>query len=124
MVKYNKNGRTITMECWPRNMDITSPDAQYEGWPITIKQTDNYSRRPVAYLPELKINKPDQVVQVIHEKTVELVYALRIKGNSFTPGIFAPGAYTLKIGEGEEIIVKKNIAASEKPLKKVLKINL
>ncbi len=125
VVKYNKRDRTITMECWPRNMDITSSDAsQYEGWPITIKQTDNYSRRPVAYLPELKINKPDQVVQVIHSGTEEVIYALRIKGNSFTPAVFAPGSYIIKVGEGSEMVVKNNIAASEKPLKQTLEIDL
>jgi len=52
------------------------------------------------------------------------VYALRIKGDTFTPGIFAPGLYTIIIGEGSEMVVKNNIAASEKPLKQTLEIDL
>jgi len=52
VVKFNKKTRAITMECWPRNVDIADSNTrQYPGWPRTIQQTDNYSRKAVAYLP-------------------------------------------------------------------------
>ena len=37
LVRFDVNTRKIVMECWPRNVDVTQPDAkQYVGWPITI----------------------------------------------------------------------------------------
>ncbi len=37
LVRFNKKEQTVTFECWPRFMDVTSPDAkQFRGWPITI----------------------------------------------------------------------------------------
>ena len=42
IVRFNKKDRTITMECWPRFVDVSKSDAeQFPGWPVTIK-----SKRP------------------------------------------------------------------------------
>ena len=69
---------------------------QYEGWPITVKQTDNYGRKAVAYLPTLKIKGlNDPVVQVVEEASGEVVYTLRIKGSEFRPKVFARGKYSI-----------------------------
>ena len=89
------------MECWPRGIDVTADDAeQYEGWPKTIDQTDNYGRVAMGYLPEIKVeNLNDPVVQVIYEPDNEVVYTLRIKGNRFKPKVFKDGKYTIKIGD-------------------------
>jgi len=58
VVKFNKKTRAITMECWPRNVDIADSNTrQYPGWPRTIQQTDNYSRKAVAYLPTIEVNR-------------------------------------------------------------------
>lgn len=36
VVRLNTRTRDITMECWPRNVDVTDPTAeQYPGWPRT-----------------------------------------------------------------------------------------
>ncbi|MHC4647868.1 MAG: hypothetical protein ACYTBJ_20590 [Planctomycetota bacterium] len=60
VVKFNKKTREITVECWPRNVDIGGPDAkQYPGWPQTIRQQDNYARKPVAYLPTIEVRAGD-----------------------------------------------------------------
>jgi len=101
IVKFNKQTREITLECWPRHVDITDPKAkQYPGWPRTIKQLDNYGRKARAYLPTLQVRAmEDPVVQVIDESSGEIVYTLRIKGTSFRPKVFKPGKYTLKVGE-------------------------
>ncbi|NQU21981.1 MAG: alkaline phosphatase D family protein [Candidatus Nealsonbacteria bacterium] len=99
VVRFNKPQRTMTLECWPRNVDATDPAAkQYPGWPKTIAQTDNYGRKAVAYLPTLKIRgTADPVVQVIDESDGQIVYTLRIQGNEFRPKVFAPGKYTVKL---------------------------
>ncbi len=101
LVRFNKNTRKIMMECWPRLVDITSKDAkQYDGWPITINQSDNDGRTAVAWLPEIRVIGMDNpVVQVIDEKTSEVLYTLRIRGRSFRPKVFSEGVYTLKVGE-------------------------
>jgi alkaline phosphatase D len=82
-------------------VDITSPNAeQYPGWPRTIKQEDNYGRRAVAYLPTIQVRgMKNPVVQVIDESNDEIVYTLRINGNSYRPKVFKKGKYTVKIGE-------------------------
>ena len=101
IVKFNRNDHTITIECWPRWEDPSKPGAkQYPGWPITISQTDNYNRKPAAYLPTINVSGiTEPVVQVIDEKDGKIVYTLRIKGTSFRPKVFRNGAYTLKVGE-------------------------
>ncbi len=101
VVKFNKKTREITLECWPRNVDISDPQAkQYPGWPRTINQQDNYSRKPVAYLPTIQVEGvTNPVVQVIDESNGEIVYTLRINGTSFTPKIFKKEKHTIKIGE-------------------------
>lgn len=103
IVKFNKKTRKITMECWPRNVDITQPNArQYEGWPRTIAQEDNYGRKAVAWLPPIRVKgKSDPVVQVIEEESGEVVYTIRIRGQEFRPKVFAEGAYTVRVGEGD-----------------------
>jgi len=128
VVKFDKRAREITMECWPRNVDITDPTAkQYPGWPKTIKQQDNYGRQAVAYLPRLEVSgMTDPVVQVIEESTGEIVYTLRIKGTSFRPKVFAKGTYTVKVGElgTERMKVLKGMKAFDPDEKVTVKIEL
>lgn len=102
LVRFRKSSREITMECWPRFVDVAKPDArQYEGWPITIRQEDNYAREPIAWLPTLNIEGPDdQVVQIVDEGSGEVIYTLRINGKTFRPRVFQDGLYTIHIGEG------------------------
>jgi len=103
VVRLNRKTREITIECWPRNVDVADPSAkQYPGWPKTIRQEDNYARKAVAYLPTLEImGQTDPVVQVVDEAAGEIVYTLRIKGTSYRPKVFKEGTYTVSVGEGK-----------------------
>jgi len=102
IVRFNKASRKITMECWPRNVDITK-SKPYPGWPITIDQTDNYGRKAVAHLPTLKIKgTKNPVVKVIDENTGEWIYALRINGDTFQPKVFKKGMYTIEV-DGKQL---------------------
>ena len=105
LVRFAKPSRQITVECWPRHVDATKPDAKmFPGWPITIKQEENYNREPLAYLPTLRIRgQQDPVVQVIDEYLDEVVYTLRIRGASWRPKVFKQGTYTIRVGEGDAI---------------------
>lgn len=113
LIKFNKTNRTITMECWPRYVDVTKNNAeQYAGFPITINQSDNYGRDAAAFLPELKFeNNEDPVIQVIDESNNEIVYTVRVNSSSFRPKVFKSGTYTVKIGDGSESKVLTNIKA-------------
>lgn len=105
VVRFNKDQRTITAECWPRHVDATAPDAkQFVGWPVTIEQQDNYAREPRGYLPTLKVSGAEEpVVQVVDEATNEPVYTLRINGAQFQPKVFRRGSYTIRVGVGEVV---------------------
>ena len=101
IIRFDKKTREITLECWPRFADPNSLEGKpYPGWPITISQFDNYGRAAKAYLPTLKFQgMTDPVVQVVEEKTGDIVYTVRAKGDSFRPKVFAAGAYTVRCGE-------------------------
>jgi len=101
IVKFNKKTREITIECWPRNVDITNPNTKpYPGWPRTIRQEDNYGRKAEAYLPTIQVSgMRNPIVQVIDESNDEIVYTLRINGTSYRPKVFKKGKYTVKVGE-------------------------
>ena len=125
VVRIDKKTRDITFICWPRNVDVSDKEAKpYPGWPYTFNQLDNYSRKAVAYLPTLDINRPDQVVQVLHEKTGEVIYTLRIRGKSFSPKVFATGSYTVKVGEGDSKKIFEHLNTTAKEKSKTLKVNL
>lgn len=110
---FDKKHRTITFNCWPRNVDVADPQAQqYPGWPLTVLQRDNYGREAAAYLPRLEISGAhDPQVQVVRQRDNEVLYSLRIKGNTFTPWVFEPGLYTIHIGAGKNRKTIPNIRA-------------
>ena len=100
VVKYNKPNRTITFDCWARNVDITDPNAkQYKGWPITISQFDNFNPRKSFLLPTLELSKGNQVVTIRKSATREIVSSVRTKGKFYQPKVVALGSYTIEIGE-------------------------
>ena len=102
VVRFDKTDRTITFENWPRYAVPGDPSTggQFEGWPITVRQEDNYGREPVAFLPEVDSDGvEDPVVTVIDEASGETVYSLRIQGTRFRPHVFAPGRYTVRLTE-------------------------
>ncbi len=104
LIRFKKSTRTITFECWPRHIDVTSREAkQFPGWPITVRQQDNYSRRPKGHLPPVVSDVADPVVQVIDEYLNEVVYTIRISGKRFRPPVFREASFTVRIGEGDRI---------------------
>ncbi|MEM0968342.1 MAG: hypothetical protein AAGJ31_03245, partial [Verrucomicrobiota bacterium] len=97
--------REITMECWPRNVDITDPATQqYPGWPRTISQFDNYNPPSWGQLGEITFNVEDPVVQLIDVESKEILYTVRASGNTFTPG--APNGKTFLVKAGKDAPTK------------------
>ena len=102
IIKFNKADRTITLTNWPRWVDPSRKDAKpWDGWPVTLNQMDNYLSEGPYQLPAMELEE-NAVVQVLPQGSDVPVYTLRIKGTEFTPPIFEPGAYTVRIGDGEK----------------------
>lgn len=103
LARFDRRTRRITLECWPRHGSIRDGTAgQYPGWPISLHLYDNYGRHPHGWLPTLSVGgRADPVVQVIRESDDEIVYTVRIQGNAFTPKVFAPGTYRVRVGYPE-----------------------
>ena len=37
LIRFNKEKKEVTFECWPREEDVTSGQAQqFEGWPVVV----------------------------------------------------------------------------------------
>lgn len=107
IVKMNKRNRTITMECWPRYANPEIEDQQYEGWPKTISQFENYGRKAYAYLPTISVEgTEDPVVEIRDEQGGALVYCVRIAGREFKPKVFKQSSYKVTIKDTEKEIVK------------------
>ncbi len=99
IVRLNTGKRTIKMECWPRNVDITDPKtSQYPGWPKTISQFDNYNPTSWGKAGEIAFNVADPVVEVTDELSKEVLYTVRIKGKTFRPHLPKGTTFTLKAG--------------------------
>jgi hypothetical protein len=126
VVRFDKKTRRITMECWPRNVDVTSPEArQYDGWPLTIHQEDNYGREAVAYLPELKITGAENpILQVLAEPSGEILYTLRLNGDTYRPKVFAEGTYTIRLYDEAYDKTLPGIAALSPTEKGTLEVGL
>jgi len=102
LVRFDKTKRKITIDCWPYTTDPTKPGGQFPGWPVVLDVTENYARKASAHLPILEIAGVKQpLVEVIDEKTGDLVYALRLREGKFQPHVFAPGTYSVKVSEPE-----------------------
>lgn len=67
---------------------------------MRFQQEEGYGRAPYGYLPTLIVEGlVDPVVQVVSELEGDVVYTIRIQGSRFSPKVFEPGAYTVKVGE-------------------------
>ena len=100
-MRLNTKKREITMECWPRNVDITNPATkQYPGWPRTISQFDNYDPPSWGELGELTFDVEDPVIQLVDVATSEILYTVRANGKTFTPG--APKGKTFIVKAGKD----------------------
>lgn len=126
VIRFSKPQRTITMECWPRMVDPTDPASeQYEGWPRTIHQYDNYGREAVAWLPEIRITgAKDQVVQIVDESNDEVVYTLRIQGDRFQPKVFREGKYMINVGEGDNIQIIQEVESGPKDDGRIIEVQM
>lgn len=100
IIKFKRETREIELANWARQTDPSQQGAKpFEGWPITIKQQDNYGRKAVAYLPGLVVTglKQFPVIQVIDEQKQEIVYTIRATEKVAPLKVFKESVYTIKV---------------------------
>lgn len=98
IIELDRATRKITAANWARWTDASKPGAKpVDGWPITIDQTANGLPRTGWVLNEVKSKAKDPVVQVVDESTGEVVYTLRVAGQTFIPPVPREGTYTVRI---------------------------
>lgn len=115
IARFNKKTGEVTFECWPRFADAKAgAKGQYPGWPITIRTSDNDGRKAKAWLPKLHVRGVERpVVQVVEEKTGEILYTIRAAGPTVQPRVFASGLYTVKVGRDKpDGVVRDKLAAN------------
>ncbi len=101
IVKFHKNQQEITFESWPIYEEMSSDLPRYQthkGWPITVSVDQQYNRKPIGYLPAIKMKQKNFIVRVSKENSGELVYARRVNGKSFRPKVFEKGSYLVEAG--------------------------
>jgi alkaline phosphatase D len=129
VVRFDKDTRTVTVECWPHNADPGAGGKQFAGWPVTVEFDQLDGRRPAAWLPDLEIaGVPDPVVQIIDQETGEVVKITRARGGSYSPGVFnADGVYMLRVGVPESDLpwwTAKDLRPTLRPGEKSLRVEL
>ncbi|MEM9379345.1 MAG: hypothetical protein AAGB93_05285 [Planctomycetota bacterium] len=117
VVRFNTTTREITMECWPRNVDVADPAArQYAGWPRTISQLDNYDPPSWGALGELRFDVEDPVVQLRDGATNEVLYTVRANGRTFTPRAPEGRSFTVLAGpERAEAVIARDARVGDAP---------
>ncbi|KAA5823758.1 hypothetical protein FPF71_13780 [Algibacter amylolyticus] len=124
IIRFNKASRQTTYECWARNVDMFAPNAKpYDGWPVTFNQQDNFLIKNGFELPELQLNKTNQVVTIRNQYTKAVVSSLRIKGNTYKPKVLQSNMYAIEVGEGANVKHLFDIEAIKKN-NKTIKIDL
>ncbi|MEM6346585.1 MAG: alkaline phosphatase D family protein [Bacteroidota bacterium] len=111
IVRFDKQGQKITVECWPRYVDPAFSREQYPGWPRTLPYLDNYGRKAPFSLPPIKVEGLNQLpVILIYDSEGEFVIGRRMQSFQEQVAVFAEGSYQIKIGEpGVEMKTLKRV---------------
>lgn len=90
IINFLKKEREMEVAVWPRwaSQSQPSPDNEpYEGWPITIKQQDNFGKKGEGYLPSISLDG-ETLIKIFREDNEELVYAIKPKAGEFLARVF------------------------------------
>lgn len=116
---FDRATRSITIANWPRWVDAAAPGAKpYDGWPITIRQTDNGLPNKGWRLPRVAAPAMRQpVVQVL--RGTDVVYTFRLTTNAYAAPVPGPGRYTVRLFDPdsgvEKVFADLEASATGKP---------
>jgi len=99
ILTFDTGAQTLKVDTWPRWVDPTAKNAeQFEGWPMTFKQTDNGYPNDGAILPMISgLTEAGAVLQIENQQTKEIEYTLRFTGKTIIPRAFTTGLYTVRV---------------------------
>ncbi|VTS02674.1 metallophosphoesterase family protein [Tuwongella immobilis] len=122
----NRKVSEITFECWPRFSDVTQPNQQFPGWPITISIQDNDGRSPVGWLPPIRVvNCDTPVIAVVSETSGELITCYRQLGKPMANAIFSLGKYTIRVGKDRpNQVVRTGMKSVAQPVSEAIEVTL
>jgi len=102
IARFDRSTREVSLEAWPRWADPAAGARPYPGWPVKFEQEQGYGRNVWGYLPTLAVEEQTEppVVQVV-DADGEMVYTIRIRGDRYTPRVFEPGLYTVRVIEAD-----------------------
>ena len=114
IVHFDKPTRRITFEYWPRTSTPDSLVTQTPDWPISFYMEENDGRRPTGYIkvPALSSGITNPVLQVIDEKTAEILYTQRFPRGTAKLPVYGKGPYTIRAGQD---LPNKKVASGLKP---------
>ncbi len=102
MITFDQKERLIDIDAWRFLADVENPNPikdQFPGWPKQISQYDNFGNNAKNILPEITVNKPNQVITISNSKTGDVEYIFRMKGDKFQPKVFEAGKYTISVND-------------------------
>lgn len=101
LVRFDKESLKVTIECWPLLVDPLRPNTQFAGWPVVIEPAPDGVRLAKAWLPMLKIKAINNPLVQVYDESDELVYNLRLAGDTFRPHVFSEGRYRIRVTDLE-----------------------
>jgi hypothetical protein len=108
LARFNKKTGQVTFECYKRFTDVTKDkDSQFAGWPLSFNFNENDGRKATGHL-EFNVDLKHPVVQVINEKTREILYTKRVKTSKGKLPVYSPDPHTIKIGKDKPERVLKS----------------
>tara|TARA_B100001057_G_scaffold200320_1_gene200997 strand:+ start:3300 stop:3908 length:609 start_codon:yes stop_codon:yes gene_type:complete len=86
--------------------EIAKQKIIYPGWPLTFNFNDNDGRKATGHL-EYNVDFQYPVVQIINERTDEILYTKRVKKSKGKLLVYSTDPHTIKIGKDKPVLVFK-----------------
>ena len=85
----------------------------------------NDGRQVKGWLPRLNFTKSNPVVQVINDKSKEVLYTVRVQGKSFQPKVYSSDPHSVEVGQDtpKNQVFSKTLPVSERNRAKVISLD-
>jgi phosphodiesterase/alkaline phosphatase D-like protein len=114
---FHRDTRAITLTVCPRGGAAGNAGARpVEGWPVRIHQLDNGWSGARWRLPAVSAGgRKDFCVEVAREPGREVLYTLRVQGDSFAAPVDQAGTYTVRVFDPDGAFEHRHIALEAQP---------
>ena len=85
----------------------------------------NDGRQVKGWLPRLNFTKSNPVVQVINDKSKEVLYTIRVSGKNFQPKVYSSDPHSVRVGRDtpKNQVISKTKPVSDRNKAKVLSLD-